>query len=160
MIHRPFFIGDFALTRGIDPGGKMNKLHSFIFIMIVLISTVSAQEDNINIANRIDKYLLESIENGFSDTILIAQGGEVILPKGYGVIDTETNAPITSSTVFNIGSVTKQLTAAAIMKLVELGKLSTDDTLLSFFPDVPSDKSNITIHQLLTHSSGISNQAG
>jgi len=121
---------------------------------------VSAQETNLKIANRINEYLTKSMENGFSGSILIAKENEVILSKGYGVVDTDTGTPITPSTVFNIGSVTKQFTAAGIMKLVEEGTLNTTDTLSTFFPDLPADKRDITIHHLLTHSAGISNRAG
>ena len=58
--------------------------------------------------------------------------------------------------MFNIGSVTKQFTAAGILKLLELNKLNTSDKIEKYFPLATSDKKHITIHQLLTHTSGIS----
>ena len=73
----------------------------------------------------------------------LIRSGEPSLYYGYGWIYT-----------LSMGSITKAFTATAIMKLVEQNKLSVDDPLKKFFPMVPSDKSNITIHQLLTHSSG------
>ena len=92
----------------------------------------------------------------FSGALLVAKDGEIILSKGYGFADSVNKLPVDTSTIFNIGSVTKQFTAAGILKLVEQGKLTTSDTLYLFFKDAPEDKKSITIHQLLTHTSGIS----
>jgi len=64
--------------------------------------------------------------------------------------------PFSSNTLASMGSITKAFTASAIMKLVEERKISVDDKLKKYFPDVPADKSEITVHQLLTHSSGFS----
>ena len=63
-------------------------------------------------------------------------------------------------TVSDIGSITKQFTAAAILKLEMQGKLSTDDKITKYFQNVPPDKSDITIHQLLRHSSGLPGGVG
>lgn len=104
---------------------------------------------------RIDNYLNRSVEQGFSGAVLIANGNQLVLKKGYGMADRNSDKPITTSTLFDIGSVTKQFTAAAIMVLETQGKLSVDDTLARFFPQVPTDKQGITLHQLLTHTSGL-----
>ena len=74
------------------------------------------------IADKIDSYLNASVTNGFSGAVLVSRKGEIILSKGYGWADRKNKIPNTSSTVFNIGSVTKQFTASAILKLVEQGK--------------------------------------
>jgi len=86
---------------------------------------------------------------------LIAKKGEVILSKGYGLADKESKKPYTPTTVSTIGSVTKQFTATAILKLVEMNKLKLTDPLSTFFKKLPKDKRKITIHQLLTHSAGL-----
>lgn len=99
----------------------------------------------------IDNYLTAT---GVSGGILIAKNGKVVLGKGYGWTDEKHKIPITPNSVFDIGSVTKQFTAAAILKLEEQGKLNVSDSITSFFKEVPVDKQNITIHQLLTHSAG------
>lgn len=109
---------------------------------------------------RIDEYLNQSVDNGYSGSVLVAKDGEIILSKGYGWADRKMKIPNWPGTVFNIGSVTKQFTAAAILKLQEAGKLSTSDKLEKWYPEAPSDKRFTTIHQLLTHTSGISPHTG
>ncbi|PYS89981.1 MAG: serine hydrolase [Acidobacteria bacterium] len=112
------------------------------------------------VAKKLDDHLSKLVDKGFSGALLVAQKDRIILAKGYGFADREKKAPVTTSTVFAIGSVTKQFTAAAIMKLQMQGKLNVDDPITKYFRDVPPDKSKITIHQLLTHSSGIPFRAG
>jgi CubicO group peptidase (beta-lactamase class C family) len=112
------------------------------------------------IVDKIDSYLNASAINGFSGAALVAINGEIILSKGYGWADRENKIPNSPSTVFNIGSVTKQFTASAILKLAEQGKIKTSDKLSSYFDQTPIDKKDITIHHLLTHTSGISNRTG
>jgi CubicO group peptidase (beta-lactamase class C family) len=108
-----------------------------------------------SISNRIDSYLTKSIENGYSGSILAARDGKILISKGYGWADRVSKTPCSSSTVYNIGSITKQFTAAALLKLVEQKKIKLSDKLSKFYKDIPDDKRNITIHQLLTHTSGI-----
>ena len=86
--------------------------------------------------------------------MLVAQNGRVLFEKGYGLADVEKHAAATPETKFRIGSITKQFTAAAILKLQEEGKLSVNDKLSKFIPDYPRGD-EVTIHHLLTHTSGI-----
>lgn len=103
----------------------------------------------------VDNYLIKlSSEKNFSGGLLIIKDGKKIFSKGYGCADKENKIPFTPGTLASMGSITKAFTAAAIMKLSEQNKLSVDDSLKKFFASVPADKANITIHQLLTHSSG------
>ena len=103
----------------------------------------------------IDKYLTQLVaDKNFSGGLLIIKDGKKIFSKGYGWANKEKKIPFSPFTLASMGSITKAFTAAAIMKLSEQGKLSVNDPLKKFFPDVPADKANITIHQLLTHSSG------
>jgi len=131
----------------------------FAFLTIPSLNSFS-QNSNKGLLNRIDSYLELSVTNGFSGAVLVSKKGEIILSKGYGWADRENKIPNSSSSVFNIGSVTKQFTAAAILKLVEQGKIKTSDKISSYFNQTPIDKRDITIHQLLTHTSGISNRTG
>jgi len=103
----------------------------------------------------IDDYLsnLANTKN-FSGGLLIVKDGKKIFCKGYGWADIERKIPFTPGTLASIGSITKAFTATAIMKLVEQNKLSLNDKLEKYFPTAPADKADITIHQLLTHSSG------
>lgn len=117
-------------------------------------------ENNKALTTKIDTYLNASVNNGFSGSVLVAIKGEIILSKGYGWSDRKNKIPNSSSSIFNIGSVTKQFTASAILKLVEQGKIKTSDKISQFYDNAPDDKKNITIHQLLTHTSGISPRTG
>lgn len=107
------------------------------------------------LSKEIDNYLNRTVPFGFSGAILVAKNDEIILQNGYGLSNRERRIPVTTDTVFYIGSVTKQFTAAAINKLEMQGKLRATDTLDKFFQDVPPDKARITLHQLMTHSSGL-----
>jgi CubicO group peptidase (beta-lactamase class C family) len=86
--------------------------------------------------------------------VLIARDGKVLLSSGFGMADLSHDVPVTPATKFRIGSVTKQFAAAAILKLQEEGKLSVSDKLTKFFPEFPRGD-EVTIHHLLTHTSGI-----
>ncbi|MCU0487152.1 MAG: beta-lactamase family protein [Anaerolineales bacterium] len=91
----------------------------------------------------------------YSGTLLIAQGGRVLLNVGYSSADRESTQPIAPSTRFWIASISKQFTAAAILRLAELQLLSVSDPIGRFFAPVPDDKVQITLHQLLTHTGGL-----
>lgn len=108
-----------------------------------------------SLARKIDDYLNRSVPFGFSGGMLVAQKGQVVLLNGYGLANRERRISVSADTVFYIGSLTKQFTAAAILKLEMQSKLSVTDTLDKHFENVPADKAKITIHQLLTHSSGL-----
>ncbi len=96
----------------------------------------------------------------FSGSILVAQNGQVILSKGYNFADREQKIPNTAATKFCIASITKQFTAMAIMMLQEQGKLDVQDKLCAYLTDCPEVWKPITIHQLLTHTSGIPDTFG
>jgi CubicO group peptidase (beta-lactamase class C family) len=86
--------------------------------------------------------------------VLAAQNGKILFEKGYGLADLAHDVPITPQTTFRIGSVTKQFTASAILKLQAEGKLSVDDKLSKYLPDFPRGN-EVTLRHLLTHTSGI-----
>ncbi|MBV2129746.1 serine hydrolase domain-containing protein [Arsukibacterium indicum] len=99
----------------------------------------------------------QAVAEGFDGQVLVRQAGETLLLQAFGTADYEAGRAFTTDTVFDIGSLTKQFTAAAILKLQEQGKLQLTDTLGQFFPEAGNDKKAITLHQLLTHSSGLVN---
>jgi CubicO group peptidase (beta-lactamase class C family) len=109
---------------------------------------------------KLDEYLRRLADWGFSGTVLVARDGEVILAKGYGLADREKRRPVTTDTVISVGSITKQFTAAAILKLETQGKLGVHDPLRKYLPGVPGDKAAITLHHLLTHSAGLASDFG
>lgn len=109
---------------------------------------------------RLDIHMSALEDAGFSGAVLVARHGRILLHKGYGLADRRRKISCRPDTIFDIGSITKQFTAAAILRLEADGKLSTDDPLSRFFDDVPADKANITVHQLLTHTSGLDHGYG
>lgn len=107
------------------------------------------------VGEKLDAYLTRLEGYGFAGSILVAKDGQILLHKGYGLADREKGIPFTPETVFDIGSITKQFTAAAILKLESEGKLKVIDPLGKYFEGVPEDKAGITLHHLLTHSAGL-----
>ena len=109
---------------------------------------------------RIDAFIATQAEAGLRGSILVALNGEIAVATGLGNAEDRAELAIDADTVFDIGSITKQFTGAAILKLEEADMLLTEDTLGDFFPDVPADKAGITVHQLLTHSAGLPEALG
>jgi len=139
----------------------MNKIKYFELLAFFIISlSVNSQQNEIQLSERIDNYLTKNEMNGFNGAVLIVKDNTIILNKGYGLANKENFIPNTPETVFDICSVTKQFTGAAILKLVEEEKLSIRDSLGLYFKNIPKDKSGITIHQLLTHSAGFGHGIG
>jgi CubicO group peptidase (beta-lactamase class C family) len=132
----------------------------FVSVFLIVSSSLitHAQRHNPSVAQRQVDSLLKTIykkdEPGASMAIL--QNGKPVLKYNYGLVNTETKENTASTTNFNIGSLTKQFTAAAILQLSERKKLSLSDKIAKFFPDLSKKVAeSITIQQLLTHSSGI-----
>jgi len=107
------------------------------------------------LAGRLDRHLRRRTSAGFAGSVLVLAGGQVALHRGYGWTEPRRRFPITSRTQFAIGSISQQFTACAILQLAERGRLRTADPITRHLPDVPKAKREITIHQLLTHTSGL-----
>jgi len=90
-------------------------------------------------------------------SLTVVHEDQVIKAKGYGLANVEWNAPATSDAVYEIGSMTKQFTATAVMMLVEEGKVGLDDKITKYFPAAPETWEHVTIRHLLSHTSGIQN---
>jgi CubicO group peptidase (beta-lactamase class C family) len=95
------------------------------------------------IARVVDEYLGRIVPYGFSGAVLVAKDDRIILNKGYGMAVRVKNIPNTNATVLNTGSITKQFTAAAIMKLEVQRKLKTSDPITKFFKNVPGNKKKL-----------------
>lgn len=121
----------------------------------VTVEAASQQIVKGELGAQVDEYLRRLAALGFCGAAIVAKDGEVLLSKGYGRADREKGVPVTPDTVFTIGSITKQFTGAAIMKLEMQGKLSVDDVISKHLEGVPTDKADITIHHLLTHTAGL-----
>lgn len=104
---------------------------------------------------RVTEYLERASAFGFSGTVLVARGDRILLAKGYGVADRKTGSACAVDTIYDLGSLSKQFTATLVLVLEQRGLIRTDDPLTKFFDDVPADKRGITLHHLLTHTSGL-----
>jgi CubicO group peptidase (beta-lactamase class C family) len=126
-----------------------------LFCIILTLSCSNKNADKNNLADKIDKYMQGKVEfSNFSGAILVAKNDSIILQKGYGLADREWNIANTTDTKFRIASNTKQFTAICILQLAEQGKLSLNDKLSKYFEGFEYGDT-VTIHMLLTHSSGI-----
>jgi CubicO group peptidase (beta-lactamase class C family) len=106
----------------------------------------------------IDSYLSDIVAQGwFQGSVLVARGGTVIISKGYGLADAQRGIANTPQTRFRLASVTKQFTAMAIMILQSRGQLDVRDSICAHLADCPDTWRPITIHNLLTHTSGLPN---
>ncbi|MEA2560043.1 MAG: hypothetical protein QOH06_1547 [Acidobacteriota bacterium] len=88
-------------------------------------------------------------------TVTVAEGGKTLLSRAYGMADLEHDAPITPTTIFEAGSVSKQFTATAALLLIQQGKLSLTDDVRKYVPELPEYGKPITIDHLIHHTSGL-----
>lgn len=112
-----------------------------------------------NIATRIDAFVEMEMqrEKVPGAAIAVIRKGDVLVAKGYGLANVELRVPVSVDTIFQSGSVGKQFTAAALMLMVEGGKVSLDDPIVKYFTDAPPNWRDIRVRHLLTHTSGIPN---
>lgn len=101
------------------------------------------------------EYLGRAEAAGFSGAVAVARNGDVLLAEGYGALSCAGDEPVSAETPFYAASLSKAFTAAAVLKLEERGALSVSDPIHLHLPRVPGDKHGITLHHLLTHTSGI-----
>src|SRR2546422_5183999 len=113
-------------------------------------------------ADKVDDYVKAQMEQRRIPGLALAlvKDGRVTKTEAYGFANLEVKAPAGRETVFEIGSITKQFTAALILMLVEEGKLSLDGQINRFFTNAPQKWSDISIRHLLTHTSGLKNYTG
>ncbi|MBA2369785.1 MAG: serine hydrolase [Candidatus Protochlamydia sp.] len=152
---------DKDLSRKIENLTKVAVLPKTIKALSILNPTATINNEIVkgSEGNTIDSYLRSMVEKtSFRGSVMVVKESEIILSKGYG--NATLNEKNTASTIFHIGSLTKQFTAAAIMKLVEKGNISLNEKInLYLSQEYQSEEywKNITIQQLLSHTSGISN---
>ena len=101
--------------------------------------------------------LREILAAGFS--VAVVHHGQPVLVKGYGYADLAEEVPASASTIYRVASITKQFTAAAILHLADEGKLSLEDRISDYLPEYPASGQRITIRNLLSHTSGLSDVA-
>ncbi len=135
---------------------KKALFRNVFFGLIALMASINPSFGQTK-TKQIDKLLNQYLEYGqFNGSVLVAEKGKIIYKKGFGMANMEWDIPNEPDTKHRLGSVTKQFTAMLIMQLVAEGKLEPEATVSEYLPDYPkSTGEQITIHQLLTHTSGI-----
>jgi CubicO group peptidase (beta-lactamase class C family) len=160
------------MMSGIKSTGFL-KFMAYCLILLFWVQFAAAQAPNEStitvkyseivqgaIGKGLDEYMRRLEAYGFSGALLVAKNGQIALSKGYGLSDREGSISVTAETMFEGASLSKQFTAAAVMKLEELGKLRVEDSITKYFNNVPEDKKAITLHHLMTHSAGFPNEFG
>ena len=116
---------------------------------------------NSDLAKHANELLAAKVkEQKFMGVALMAVKGHVVFEKAYGSGDLEWDVPNITQSVFRIGSLSKPFTAAAVAMLAQKGLLKPEDPVVKFVPDLPKGWKSVTLHQLLTHSSGVPNYTG
>ncbi|HEX8735494.1 MAG TPA: serine hydrolase domain-containing protein [Pyrinomonadaceae bacterium] len=130
-------------------------LLSFLSVFL-FVSSISAQT-----ADKIDDFVKSEMQKQHIPGVSLAiiKNGKIAKVKGYGLANVETNVPVTTETVFKIGSISKPIIAMGIMLLVEEGKISLDDKVSKYLEGTPESWKDITIRNLLSHTSGIIREA-
>jgi D-alanyl-D-alanine carboxypeptidase len=126
---------------------------SLTFVLMALVPATARTAQ----ADKVDDYIRAEMQKRYIPSLSLAviQNGKVVKQKAYGLANVELNVPATPETVYQIASTTKTFTASAIMKLVEEGKLSLDDSVTKWLPEVPAAWSGVTVRHCLTHTSGL-----
>jgi CubicO group peptidase (beta-lactamase class C family) len=122
-------------------------------------ATLAAQDsDRASIVRAIDSIVSNPIDAGqiAGASVAVVRGRDTILLRAYGFADLEYHVPTPDRAIYEIGSVTKQFTAVAILQLVAAGSVDLDVVFTQYLPDYPADAHGITVRRLLDHTSGIS----
>lgn len=141
------------MSRGFR-GPFRTALAAALAICSVVLATPAAAQ---SAADRIDALVSKYHEHKlFNGAVLVAEDGEAVYKRGFGDAVMEFDVPVTPATKFRIGSVTKQFTAALVLQLVEEGNIDLQAPITAYLPEYPAAQGDrVTIHQLLTHTSGI-----
>lgn len=125
-------------------------LRRFTYLLLLLLSVSASATDQYS------DYLVRVYKpDEPGATVIVVKSGEILQRSAHGMANLELNVPMQVDSVLRIGSLTKQFTAAAVLMLEAEGKLQLDDKLTKYFPDYPTHGHEITLHHLLTHTSGI-----
>lgn len=111
-----------------------------------------------DLGHRIDSLLIKEMNAGFSGSVIVSLRNRMILQKGYGWTDSTKSVPITPRTRFYLASTTKGVTGVVTLLAQQQGLLSVSDTLQRFYPNAPAKFLDMTIHDMLIHTSGLSNE--
>jgi CubicO group peptidase (beta-lactamase class C family) len=125
----------------------MNKL--LLFFLLPFFAFAQIDSTDIIVKQMMEKQKIVGL------SLAVIKNGKPVVNKGYGLANVELNVPVNAETVIRLGSVSKQFFTTAIMKLMEEGKLSIEDSVHKFFPDAPDAWRPIKIKNLMSHTSGL-----
>ena len=132
-------------------------IHRLVIVLALASSAAAQPPPRARVLAQVDSLAREfvAVTRTPGISVAVVQGQDTIVMKGYGAADLVAHIAAGPKTVYRIGSMSKQFTAAEIMRQVERGKISLDDDVSKFLPDVPLHGNRVTIRQLLNHTSGI-----
>jgi CubicO group peptidase (beta-lactamase class C family) len=113
-----------------------------------------------DLARNLDSQLTQAAGKGFGGAVIVEVQGKLALKAGYGFANREAQVPFTADTVAQIGSITKPLTALAVLQLADQGKVDLSRPVGSYLPGAAQPAANATLHQLLTHHAGLADSCG
>ena len=151
--------------RPTDPYARLRRRRRVVTVGILAAATAAGwylwpgRTEPRGFGESIDAIVLEAMENGpiSGVSVGVARGGRTIHARGYGWADLENRLPAAEETVYKVGSITKQFTAAAIMQLVEDGRVSLDAPITEYLQEFPEHDQEISIRALLNHTAGVRN---
>ena len=140
-------------------------MKKFLFISIILIGIVSCRNEKQSVenkvipnlkSNKLDTLFTELYQKGaFNGNVLVAENGNIVFKKSYGLANEKSNEQLNEETIFELASVSKQFTAMGIVQLEKKGKLSYNDLISKYIPELEKYE-DITVKNLLTHTGGLS----
>ena len=140
----------------------LTSLISFVLLFVTTCAPVAGQNrrrgtDQQSVSARLDAYIKTQMRRQQIPGVAFAalRNGKIVLLKSYGFSNLEHRVPVKPQTIFQSGSIGKQFTATAVMMLVEEGKLSLDDKIGKYLQDLPDSWNDITVRDLLSHTSGL-----
>jgi len=130
-----------------------------VIVVLICASAAGFAEDAAQLRERTDKVFSKwdsTVTPGCALSVM--KDGQIVYKRGYGMADLDHDVPITTETVFHVASISKQFTAAAILLLAQDGKLSLDDDVHKYIPELPDFGVGITLRHLVHHTSGLRDQ--
>jgi D-alanyl-D-alanine carboxypeptidase len=156
MFYRLWRVRDAARPGHSDPRMMVARLIVHALVVAIVTPAIAAQPDGA-LSRKFDSIATANLaqDRAVGAVVAVVKDNEVLFFKPYGKFDVEANVPMRPDAIFGIGSITKQFTAAAILRLRDQGKLSLDDDLTKWLPDFPARGNKVPLHRLLDHTSGI-----
>ena len=140
---------------------SISKLFTLLPLLFLIVSiSLVGQTQNGNLVKTIEQRI-DAVFADYDDlekpgaTVAVVQNGDIVFRKGYGSANLEYGIPNSPSTIFHVASVSKQFTVFSVLLLAEQGKLSLDDDVRKYIPEVPDFGITITLRHLASHTSGM-----